>query len=86
MFCKITWFLAQNVLSSPSPMTKRTNKEQPFFSPEFTAGAKFAFACVLILLGIFLAFHLIVAIVIGIPLIVIGGGLAAKYWSGIKKL
>lgn len=55
-------------------------------SSEFAAGAKFAFAVALIFLGIYLTFHLIVAIIIGIPLIVIGGGLAAKYWPHLKKI
>lgn len=54
-------------------------------SKEFTIGAQFAFAVALIFLGIYLTFHLIVAIIIGIPLIVIGGGLAAKYWPRLKR-
>lgn len=67
-------------------MKRTTQSARPLVSSEFAAGAKFAFAVALIFLGIYLTFHLIVAIIIGIPLIVIGGGLAAKYWPHLKKI
>jgi hypothetical protein len=60
----------------------KKSREQSAGVPD---GVKFAFAIILTIIGIYLTFHLIVAIIIGIPLLILGGGLIAKYWPRQKR-